>query len=209
MHAVTLALTEDHARAGARGRIGPNAVIRVAEVLDQEMGAATTRAMFKAAGLSRYLDAMPEQMIDEGEVTALHAVLRDRLGVARARHIGWQAGHRTADYLLAHRIPRIVQALLKRLPSRLSSAILLRAIGRHAWTFAGSGTFSVRPGRPLRLVIAGGPISRGAQAGEAVCDFYAATFERLYRKLVDPRTIAVETACAAAGAAECVFELRF
>jgi divinyl protochlorophyllide a 8-vinyl-reductase len=42
-----------------------------------------------------------------------------------------------------------------------------------------------------------------------VCDFYAATFERLYRELVDPRTTAVETACAAAGAAECVFELRF
>ena len=99
--------------------------------------------------------------------------------------------------------------LLKRLPSHLSSTLLLRAIGRHAWTFAGSGTFSVRPGRPLRLVIAGGPISRGAKAGEAVCDFYAATFERLYRELVDPRTRAVETACEAAGAAECVFELRF
>lgn len=209
MHAATLALTGEHGPAGAPGRIGPNAVIRVAEVLTEEMGAATTRVVFTAAGLSRYLDAMPEQMIDEGEVTALHAVLRDRLGVAQARHVGWQAGHRTGDYLLAHRIPKIAQMLLKRLPFRLSSTILLRAIGRHAWTFAGSGTFSVRPSRPLGLVIAGGPISRFAPAGEAVCDFYAATFQRLYRELVDPRTIAVETACEAAGAAECVFELRF
>lgn len=208
MHA-TLTLTGEHGCGGAAGRIGPNAVIRVAEVLTEEMGAATTRSLFAAAGLSRYLDAMPDEMIDEDEVTALHAVLRDRVGVARARHVGWQAGHRTGDYLLAHRIPKFAQILLKRLPSHLSSNLLLRAIGRHAWTFAGSGTFSVRPGHPLRLVIAGGPISRGANTSEAVCDFYAATFERLYRELVDPRTTAVETACAAAGAAECVFELRF
>jgi divinyl protochlorophyllide a 8-vinyl-reductase len=205
----TLALTDERGRGAAAGRIGPNAVIRVAEVLTEEMGAAATRTLFTAAGLSRYLDAMPDEMIDEDEVTLLHAVLRERLGVARARHVGWQAGHRTGDYLLAHRIPKFAQMLLKRLPPHLSSNLLLRTIGRHAWTFAGSGTFSVRPGRPLRLVIAGGPICRGAKTSEAVCDFYAATFERLYRELVDPRTRAVEIACEAAGAAECVFELRF
>jgi divinyl protochlorophyllide a 8-vinyl-reductase len=102
-----------------------------------------------------------------------------------------------------------VQSLLRCLPSQLSSRILNRAIARHAWTFAGSGSFRIAPGAPLRFVIAGGAISRGIHSGEPVCDFYAATFQRLYRELVNPRATVVEIACEAAGAPACVFELRF
>ena len=41
------------------------------------------------------------------------------------------------------------------------------------------------------------------------CDFYAATFERLFRTLVHHDVRAVEVACEACGDAECRFELRW
>lgn len=199
----------DHRSRQHDGWIGPNAVTRIAEALQAYEGEDAMRATFTAADLSRYLNAMPEHMICEREVTVLHRVLRERYGLDRARRIGNDAGCRTGDYLLTHRIPKPVQSLLRCLPSQLSSRILNRAIARHAWTFAGSGSFRIAPGAPLRFVIAGGPISRGAHSGEPVCDFYAATFQRLYRELVNPRATVVEIACEAAGAPACVFELRF
>jgi divinyl protochlorophyllide a 8-vinyl-reductase len=43
------------------------------------------------------------------------------------------AGHRTADYRLANRIPGPVQWALKPLPPALASRILLSAIAKHAF----------------------------------------------------------------------------
>lgn len=82
------------------------------------------------------------------------------------------------------------------------------AIGRHAWTFAGSGRFAVLPGRAVRFSIAGGPLARGVHAQAPVCDYYAATFAGLFRALVHPATQVVETECEACGAPVCIFEAR-
>lgn len=193
----------------AVARIGPNAIIRVAEALDADYGRAVTAGVFERAGLAAYLKAPPATMVDEREVAALHARLRETLGVADARRIGHAAGIATADYLLAHRIPRPVQMLLKLLPARLAAQVLLAAIGRHAWTFAGSGRFAVLGWAPLTLAIADNPLCRGVQSDQPLCDYYTATFERLFRVLVHPQTTARETACEAMGAAACTFELRW
>jgi divinyl protochlorophyllide a 8-vinyl-reductase len=195
--------------ADAAGRIGPNAIIRVAEALRRDGGDAQAARVFSLAALEPYLRDPPERMVDEAEVTRLHATLRAALGDDRARAISRDAGHATGDYLLAHRIPRPVQAVLKVMPAALAARILLQAITRHAWTFAGTGVFSATPGRPVRFQIRGNPICRGAVASEPVCDYYAATFERLFRVLVHPRATAVETACEAAGADACRFEIRW
>ncbi len=192
----------------AAARIGPNAIIRVAEVLDAGHGHAVTAQVFASAGLAGYLEAPPARMVDEREVATLHARLRETLGVADARHIGHAAGLATADYLLAHRIPRPVQAVLKRLPAGLAARVLLAAIGRHAWTFAGSGHFAVVGWKPLTLALADNPTCRGVQSDQPLCDYYAATFERLFRVLVHPDIVACETACEAMGAPACTFELR-
>ena len=53
------------------------------------------------------------------------------------------------------------------------------------------------------------PLARGAQHNAPLCDYYAATFERLFVMLVHPRACVVETACEAQGAAACVFELAW
>jgi divinyl protochlorophyllide a 8-vinyl-reductase len=194
---------------GAAGRIGPNAIIRVAEALRREGGEGLERRIFLAARLGGYLGTLPEKMVDEAEVERLHRALRDTLGAERAREISRDAGYATGDYLLAHRIPRAVQAVLKLAPAPLAARVLMTAIGRHAWTFAGSGAFAWTPGRPLSFEIRGNPVCRGTVSDVPVCDYYAATFERLFSSLVHARATVVETTCEAVGAGACRFEIRW
>lgn len=191
------------------GLIGPNAIIRVAQVMREDFGATETEDLFRAADLEPYLRDPPRQMVNQDEVTALHRQLRDRLGIARARLVSRRAGLLTADYLLANRIPQPAQAILRILPAPLASRALLAAIRRNAWTFTGNGEFSARPGNPLQISIAGCAICRGASSDEPICDYYSATFERLFRALVDSRAVVVETSCEAAGAQACSFEVAW
>jgi divinyl protochlorophyllide a 8-vinyl-reductase len=196
----------DHS-ADAPARIGPNAIIRVAEALIARQGSAT--ACFADAHLSHYLSAPPREMVDEREVIALQQALRERLGLDEASAVSRDAGLRTGDYLLANRIPKPAQFLLRMLPPRPASSILLGAVGKHAWTFSGSGYFSFETGRPVRVSIADCPICRGSVADRPLCDFYSATFERLFTTLVSRRTQVHEVQCQAMGADACVFELRW
>jgi len=208
---------------GLAGRIGPNAVTRLAEALDEHLGEPHTSELFRAAGQLHLRHAPPLHMVEENVVTALHAALRVELGLPGAARIGWRAGSLTGDYLLANRIPGPVRALLRMLPATWASRILVRAMEQHSWTFAGSGTFAAThlrgaalPGpRPaagrvrLQLSIHGCPLCRGARAPQPVCDYFAATFERLFAALVHSSARVCETACRAGGADACTFEVRW
>ena len=201
-----------HAVAAAQdgfGRIGPNAITRVAEALRAIEDAGAAQRVFGRAGLQLYLSNAPTDMVDEVHVTRLHIALREDLGAARAREVGWLAGQHTADYLLAHRIPRLAQRVLRCLPAPIASRLLAKAIARNAWTFAGTGTFSAQHGRPTLFSITDCPICRGQSATAPYCDFYAATFERLYVRLVHPHARVVEIACQAMGAPACTFAITW
>ena len=189
------------------GKIGPNAIIRVIEALNAVETPQMVQRIFKAASLETYLIRAPTEMVDEQEVVRLHRILHRDLGDGQARSVGWTAGTLTADYLMRHRIPRPVQTLLNYCPARLASRILAKAIAKNAWTFVGTGTFSADHARPTRFTIRDCPISRGQHSAEPYCDFYAATFERLYRRLVHKDARVVEIACQAQGAPACVFEI--
>lgn len=191
------------------GRIGPNAIVRVGEAVTSAFGPAVARQIFEEAGLSGHFACPPTSMVDEREVTRLHAVLRERAGLGAARRVSREAGRLTAAYLVAHRIPRAMRHLLPRLPAPLASRILLAAMARHAWTFVGSGAFEGRHERAPRLRIRDCPVCRGAAGAAPLCDYYAGTFEHLYRTLVHPAARCTELACAAAGAPCCDFELRW
>lgn len=194
-------------------RIGPNAIVRLAEALGARHGPGITLQVFDAAGLAHYLRQPPREMVDEAEVRRLHAVLGRLLGDQDAAAIARAAGRATAEYLLAHRIPRPVQSLLACLPAPLAARALLGAIARHAWTFVGSGCLRIEsplwPGDPAVLNIEANPLCRGLATDTPACGFYAATFERLFQVLVDPRSRAVEVACEARGEACCRFEIRW
>ena len=191
----------------AVAQIGPNAITQVAGALERAYGATLAREMLRASGLTGYADAPPGRMVDELEVIALHRTLRERLPASDALGIEQEAGRRTADYLLKARIPAAAQALLRLLPARLASPLLLAAIERHAWTFTGSGRFHATAGRPVVITIDGCPMCCGAHAGAPICDYYAATFARLFAVLVHRKARVVETRCIAAGAPACRFEV--
>ncbi len=211
----------------AEGRIGPNAVTRLAEALDELYGPPATDAVFGAAGLLRYRQAPPSTMVDEAVVTALHAALRRTLVRPDAAAVARRAGALTGDYLLANRIPAPVRALLRSLPAPWAARLLVRAMASHAWTFAGSGAFGAvaisgrsrsvviaRPedgsGRPrLELFVGSCPLCRGSAAPAPVCDYFAATFERLFAALVSRSARVHETSCQATGASACRFEVRW
>ncbi|KAB7643728.1 bacteriochlorophyll 4-vinyl reductase [Polymorphobacter fuscus] len=195
------------------GRIGPNAVTRMAEALTAHGGSGLTASIFAHAGLARYLATPPEAMVDETEVARLHLTVAARLqrhdGVAVAR----DAGRRTADYLLARRIPRAAQWLLRQLPRRTAAGIMARAIAGHAWTFAGSGRFNhvfdPADRRTLWLNIIDSPLCRDPEMPAPACDYFAATFEGVFGAILGPTTRVVEIECSASGAPACRFRVRW
>ena len=111
--------------------------------------------------------------------------------------------------MLAHRIPAAAHRLLRALPRGMAARLLLAAVSRHAWTFAGSGafTYSFRP--QLTLRIEGSPVCRHLRTDEKVCHYFAATFEHLFKALVSPGARVEETECEAEGAAACVFRVDY
>ncbi len=191
------------------GRVGPNAIIRVAEALEEYQDRGAVTDLFTLAGLDPYLQSMPTEMVDEREVIALQGALRTQLGIRTARSVSREAGLRTGDYLLAKRIPRPAQALLSLLPPGLACRTLIKAIRGNSWTFVGTGVFDADPSYPPKLSVIDSPICRGASAAEPLCDYYAGTFERLFRRLVHRNSVVTEIACQANGSSRCVFEVRW
>jgi divinyl protochlorophyllide a 8-vinyl-reductase len=191
------------------GRIGPNAITRVAEVLPALVGSSATWALFERAGLLHHLRQPPQAMVEEAEVRRLHGALREQLGAATAREVARAAGLCTANYLLAHRIPQPLQRLLRLMPAWLAARVLLAAITRNAWTFVGSGVFQSHVGTPVVLTIQHNPLCQGVAADTPACDYYAATFERLFKALVHRHARVCEVSCEACGDSECRFEIHW
>lgn len=195
-----------HAASGV-ARIGPNALIQTVAALRESHGAAA-EAFLKGIGRGDLATAPPTHMVDEGEFIALINALRAAYGVEEAGAILARSGELTAAYLLANRIPAIARRLLPLLPRAIALRLLLRAVGSHAWTFAGSGrfSFSVGPGRTL-LHLSDCAECRGMSAREPLCRYYERCFQTLLRPLIDRRLVVCEVECAASGAGACVFEV--
>ncbi len=194
-------------RAGESHRIGPNAITQLAAAIESHRDGDALYRVFKDAGIVDYLDTPPGEMVDEHEVCRLHHALRNRVGYASYRGIARLAGNLTGDYLLANRIPGFARQALPRMPRTLASRILTRAIERNSWTFVGSGRFHwlIKQGSPV-LIIEDSPLARGCSLPGPACDYYAGTFERLYRQLSSHQGTLQETSCIANGAEVCRFE---
>ncbi|WP_291297246.1 bacteriochlorophyll 4-vinyl reductase [Elioraea sp.] len=207
--AVAPAGTIDGLARAAEPRVGPNAITRIAEALRSEHDERVARAVFAAAGISGWLDTPPGAMVPECDVAALHRALVAALGERDARAVAASAGRRTAAFLLAHRIPGPVRLVLRLLPAAPSARLLMRVIGRHAWTFVGSGKFEASDGPPVIVTITGGPLRAAGAAAAGVAAYYAATFEALFRALVHPRTTVTARRRATEATASCVFALNW
>ena len=204
MVAPTLALGR-HVAPRAPGRIGPNAILQLIPVLERVGGRDLRDRLFAEAGVF-HLPEGGAGLIDEGPVARVQQEMRRQMP-ALAPALAWEAGTRTADYILAHRIPKPAQRVLKALPVPLSAPLLSKAIARNAWTFAGSGRFRLAAARPPVFEIADNPVVRGETAPGPICHWHAAVFERLFRTLVHPGAQVSESACCATGACACRFEV--
>ncbi len=134
----------------------------------------------------------------------MHQALR-ALEPEMAPALSWAAGVRTGQYILANRIPRIAQAILRALPARMAGPVLSQAIARNAWTFVGTGVFAVTG--PLQFAIVDNPIVAGEQSDTPLCHWHRAVFETLFQTLVDPSLECRETHCCAMGDTACRFTL--
>lgn len=176
----------------ASARIGPNAILQLLPVIADRLGADRVAPLMAAADMAREPDG--RSMVPEADCVRLHRVVRSSEPALSPRLLA-EAGWRTGDYILAHRIPKPAQAILRLLPVGLAARLLARAISRHAWTFTGSGRF--RAVTPWHFEIAQNPFVLGETADHPLCDWHAAVFERLYRALVDERCRCREDVCGA------------
>ena len=184
-------------------RIGPNAILQHLPVLDAAIGETLRGALLHRAVVA---EPPPDAgMWPEDEVARLHHAVRLFLP-DRAPAIQRAAGLAVGDYILAHRIPKPAQRLIRALPGAMGARLLAVAITKNAWTFAGSGAFRVLGYGPLRVEIRANPLAIGP-ADHPICDWHAAVFERLFGALVWPDLRVVEEACSAMGAPACIFRI--
>lgn len=194
-------MAETAAAANPDAKVGPNAVTQVAAALRAWGGESLAQKVFMAAGLGNVLASPPEQMVDQAMAARLHETLRVTLQPKDATQIASEAGRRTADYLLANRIPKPAQWVMRALPPRLAAPILLKAMASNAWTYAGTGRVRTQAGNPCVLEILDNPL---AQPG---CPWHVAVFERLFRALVARGAQVTHAPCCANGATACRFEI--
>lgn len=163
--------------------IGPNAVLQMAWAMEASIGAAAAREVLEVAGI----DALPsgEAMISEVEALRLHQALV-MLHPAAAEDIAAAAAVGTADYIIAHRIPRFAALALRWLPAPIAARLLMRAIERHAWTFVGAGAFTVTG--PWHFTIDRSQAGDRTAPPDTLFHWYAAVFARLYTRLVRARS---------------------
>lgn len=168
-----------HPRRRADALIGPNAVLKAVEVMEERLGHAETVAILADAQITRLPSGA--HMIPEIEALRLHRwlVLHDPMG---ALVIAGEAGARTADYIIAHRIPRAAGWLLRHLPARAAAPLLMAAIRKHAWTFVGAGAFA--PSDAWHFTIDRAAARDSLPPPESLFVWYAAVFTRLFRVLV-------------------------
>ena len=207
-----LELSHSHVATANPDRIGPNAVIQLVVALPALGETKAMSRLFKESGRDAWLEAPPEEMIPASEAARLHVGLRRILPTTRAEVALATAGHLTADYLLANRIPWIARAFFKVLPPRFAAWALMRAISANAWTFAGSGLFSfsigsISNGSWAEARIHDNPLCSGLRVNAPACVWHAAVFETLFRALVSPSSRVREIACRARGDECCRFRL--
>lgn len=187
---------------GALGLVGPNAILQCREALEAQGGPGLARRIFAEAGLAAALDTPPDEMVPAEEARALHMAILHGLPPETARRVTCEAGRLTGEYILAHRIPPRARKALRVMPASLAGPILLSAIRRHSWTFAGEAEVRTRRGNPMVMEIFANPL---AQPG---CPWHIAVLETLFRNLVSAFVWVEHRACCAEGAPACRFDIH-
>ncbi len=190
------------------GKIGPNAIIQTVAALQELLGDEGARGVLVRGGAGDLPDHLPHALIDEREFHALVELLIEQIGSERTNQVMERSGQLTADYVFANRIPAFVRVLLRLLPPRLGLRLLLPAMQRHTWTFAGSGVFAYDLMPTPSLSIANGSLFDTPAMASAMCAYYRGAFEQMFRKLICPRATLHELECQARGDRRCRYAIQ-
>ena len=182
-------------------RVGPNAIIQLGATLRDRVDGQAAEKVFGQCGLLKMLRVPPTEMVRQSSVAVLFDALFKDFPPDVATAVARDAGRRTGGYILQHRIPPPARVILQCLPPAISARLLSKAIERHAWTFAGSGVFSVKTSPKIAMEIAANPL---AMPG---CVWHVAVFEQLFRSLCSPAIVVRHTQCCLDGAGACRFEV--
>lgn len=164
--------------------IGPNAVLQIVGAMERRLGPEKSDRLCRKAGLAELPSGL--EMIEEGDALRLHCSFQE-LDLEDVEAIARDAGHGTADYIIANRIPRLVVRILRALPGALAAPLLMSAIRRHAWTFIGAGRYKIHSA--WRFTIDRSHCEEMLAPPRSLFVWYQAVFEGLYRQLVSPRCL--------------------
>lgn len=191
------------------GKLGPNAIIQTVAALEEALGVERARAALVRGGAGDLPDHLPQALIDEHEFHELVMLLIDQLGGDATIDILARSGQLTAEYVFANRIPAIVRAILRILPPQLGLKILLPAMQRHTWTFAGSGSFAYHSGVMPWLEVANPAVRDDRALAGALCAYYRGAFAQMLRMLIDPRARLRDCECQARGDRRCRYAIEW
>ncbi len=179
-------------------KIGPNSIIQTVGALESAYGKSRADEILTNAGQGHWIGNLPSEMTDESKFHALVTALQKEIGETATAGILKESGERTAKYLLRVRIPGPFQKIVKLLPPGLAFRVLLFAISKNAWTFAGSGEFdySSKPSPNINVKVT-------FPSEPVVGNFYLGTFIALLRELVNPNTSIRENIRKESGAIVC------
>ncbi|MEN0000547.1 MAG: bacteriochlorophyll 4-vinyl reductase [Pseudomonadota bacterium] len=183
-------------------RVGPNALIQTLSAVRALAGSAMQDAVLNASGLKLPPGGW-QDMVPADQVNRLNGAVLTVLGRDAATKALRDAGHRTGQYILDNRIPRLAQGALGLLPSRLARSLLLKAIGKSAWTFAGSAEVSVGPDW---ILIWNNPVCLG-QSGYDGCAWHTGVFQVLFQTILKTDVDVRETHCIGRGDPYCRFKI--
>ena len=182
--------------------VGPNAILQTVEALQALAAPGVLGRICTAAGMPGLAGNLPDRMVPARDALRLHRAVAEILPPDMAEAVARDAGRRTGEYILTHRIPAPAQGLLRLLPRPLAGPMLLGAISRHAWTFAGDAQVSWAWGRTPEFVIHDNPMALPG------CPWHCAVFETLFQRLVAVGIMVEHTACCAAHGPVCRFVLH-
>ncbi len=135
-------------------------------------------------------------------ILSLFQILERVLPKALASRVVILSARKAAEDLLKEHIPGIAQKMLYTLPDHVSAPLLLDALKRIAWTFAGSGSVRVMAGPPMYLVIDKNPAVIWG------CLWQRALIETVFRNLISARARVEHLRCCKTGQSSCIYVIE-
>lgn len=183
-------------------RIGSDAVLHTLDALSEVGGDHLTQEIIDAAGLRHVVGQTLQEMVPQSVFSALVQSIEDLLPRSQVDLVAVKSGRKTGAVLLEQYIPEMAQKLLRTLPKRVAGPLLLRALEKHAWTFAGSASVHHIDGPPLKLVIGNNPMAIWG------CLWQCALLETVFRRVVSPDARIWQMACCESNPMECCVDYK-